>query len=63
MLNKRNDLNLSFSEFLRTDNFPSDKHRYTDFNTGEIIFDEIIKYENLNEELERMLKPIGIEFT
>lgn len=63
MINKRENLNLSFSEFLKLERMPVDCNLYTDYHKQNIIVNDILRYENLNEELKRVFKRLGINFS
>ena len=53
---------LTFDEYLANGNLPVDTHKWFDGRTGKIMVDEILKYENLECELGRVLKRLGVPF-
>lgn len=62
MVKKRNGLNLSFSDFIRTYPLPVDHLKYMDVNANEIIIDRIVRYECLNDDLAEIFNSKGISF-
>lgn len=51
----------SWSEYIELSNFPVDEEKYTD-RQGNLMVNKIIFYENLNDDLNNILKELGIPF-
>jgi len=51
---------MSFDEYLATGKLPLDFDMYTDPANGEVIVDEVLKFETLQQDLARILPKIGI---
>ena len=61
MVNARSSEKVSFDEYIETRRFPVDIEKYTD-ERGELMVDAVIKYEQLDESLEKIFSSLGIEF-
>lgn len=52
----------SLDDFFNKNQFPVDHEKYTDAD-GQFLVDEILRYENLNADLSRVLGALGIPFS
>lgn len=61
MLNKTSGP-ISWSEFLKSRDFPHNYFKYMDLKTDVALVDEVLYYENLNSDLDRVFKKMGVPF-
>ncbi len=62
MQKNRSKYEMTFDEYIRNGNFCINAPLYTD-KKGKIIVDHVIKYENLNSELNSIFNNLGIPFS
>lgn len=62
MIKNRTGGSLSFNEFLERMEFPYNYPIYMDIKRDEILVDRILKYEELNSELDDLLQYLGVPF-
>jgi Sulfotransferase family len=58
---RKYDENISFEKYLEVADLPYNYTKYTD-ESGKIIVDRVLKYENLNEELSDVFGMLGVPF-
>lgn len=61
MLNARSNKALHFDEYIDSQRLPVDLDKYTD-RRGNLMVDAVIKYEQLDESLEKIFSSLGIEY-
>ncbi len=62
MLRSRAGGDLSFDQYLAQGRLPVNFGKYTD-GAGRLLVDEVLRYENLNEELARVCARLGLPFS
>jgi len=62
MVNKRSNRGVSLDSYFRARDFPVDRDQYTDRSHKPMV-DEILRYENLDAELSRTFKRLGVPFS
>ena len=53
---------ISFSEYIVNTNFRGDTYRYMSKNLDHLLVDRVLRYENLNEELEEVFTSLSIPY-
>jgi hypothetical protein len=61
MLNARSNGVMSFDDYIESGQFPVDLDKYTDRH-GALMVDAVIKYEQMEEGLDKVFDSLGIEF-
>jgi hypothetical protein len=59
---RRGEPTLSFDQYLDEGEFPRDFNKYTD-NAGQLIVDRVLRYETLNQDLNKLFSELHIPFS
>ena len=63
MIHKRTGGRVDFDTYLRSGRFPSAWELYTDTDNRTLLVDEVLRYENLDEELGQLFSKLGIPWS